>query len=159
MQLHFWELKFYFLGLLFPHNCFKADHSVLPRSKQKLSAERGGSSGARTAAAQPGRAAVARRGPARVLPQDATAETTPGVRAVPGATSRGPRAAAAVSDASPAELVTRIPCGPQGSRGAPHSGSLRSLRRHRGLHAESQRRFYGYLFSTDSNCRSLLTAP
>jgi hypothetical protein len=64
-----------------------------------------------------------------------------------------------VTDASQAELAPRIPCVPQGSWGAPHSGSLGSLRRDRGLRAESQRRFYGYLLSTDSNCRSLLTAP
>lgn len=64
-----------------------------------------------------------------------------------------------MTDASQAELAPRIPCVPQGSWGAPHSGSLGSLRRDRGLRAESQRRFYGYLLSTDSNCRSLLTAP
>lgn len=66
------------------------------------------------------------------------------------------RTAAAVTDA---ELATYVARSAQGSRGAPHSGSLWGLRRNRGLHAESQRRFYGYLFSTDSNCRSLLTAP
>lgn len=69
------------------------------------------------------------------------------------------RAEAAATDASPAELATRGARGAQGSRGAPHSGSLPGRRRSRGLHAESQRRFYGYLLSTDSNCRSLLTAP
>lgn len=42
---------------------------------------------------------------------------------------------------------------------APHMGRLSGLSYKRGLHAESQPRFYGYLFSTDSNCRSLLTAP
>lgn len=158
LQLHFWELKFYFICLLFPHNCFKTDKPFLSRSKPKLRAGAGRDPwecGCRPARRRElgDKARSCQAGVPCPPAGDHDRDYARGEGHPPGHVQR---TAAAVTDA---ELATYIARSAQGSRGAPHSGSLWGLRRNRGLHAESQRRFYGYLFSTDSNCRSLLTAP
>lgn len=93
----------------------------MSRSEEKLRAETGGSppgAGVGGAAREPGNKGRRCQAGSRVLQRDAMTETTPEVRAVTEATSRGQRAAAAVINASPAELASRVPCVP-GGPGAP----------------------------------------
>lgn len=83
MQLHCWELKFYFLRLLFPRNCFTT-HKQKPRAEREGSPRGGSGGGVRGAAREPGSEGRRCQAGSRVLPRDATTQTAPGVRAVPG---------------------------------------------------------------------------